>query len=174
MAARRISAENFLDPILKSLFALLVGYGSKALDTRMLSSAGLVIKAGGGLLAKTGGSACQAICAGVLRSIAAATDMAALSGTVTNAKFNVYCFFIDSAGVLTSAMGVEGATLAAVVFPPMPANKACIGFVIINPTGAGNFVGNTTALDDAGVVPNAVYVSLQGGFDPNYSQALLP
>jgi hypothetical protein len=170
---RRISAEN-IDAAIEPILVAIVGYLSKALDTRMLSSAGLVIKAGGGVLVKTGGTACQAICAGVLRSIGAATDMAAFSGTVTNAKFNVYCFFIDSAGVLTSAMGTEGATLAAVIFPPMPANKACIGFTIINPTGTGNFVGNTTALDDGTVVPNAVHVSVQGGFDPAFSSNLLP
>ena len=38
--------------------------------------------------------------------------------------------------------------------------------MIINPTGTGNFVGNTTALDDVTVVPNAVYVNTIGAFDP--------
>lgn len=170
---RRISAEN-LEPVTEEILRSVVGFLSKALDTRMLSSAALVIKAGASALVKTGAAAAQAAVGGVLRSIAAATDMAALAGTVTNAKFNVYCYFIDSAGVLTSAMGTEGATLGAVIFPPMPANKACIGFTIINPTGTGNFVGGTTAIDDATVVPNAVHVSLQGGFDPAFSQALLP
>ena len=135
--------------------------------TRQLNLAALVIKAAAGVLVKTGASACHAICQGVLRSIAAATDMAALVGTVTNAKFNVYVFYIDSGGTLTSAMGTEGATLAAVVFPITPVGKAVIGFTIINPTGAGNFVGGTTALDDAAVVPNAVHVSVIGSFDPS-------
>jgi hypothetical protein len=42
-----------------------------------------------------------------------------------------------------------------------------IGFVIINPTGTGPFVGGTTALDDATVVPNAVFVNVTGAFDPS-------
>lgn len=136
-------------------------------SSKMLNSAGLVIKAGASALVKTGGTACHAVCRGVLRSIAAATDMAALAGTVTNAKFNVYVYFIDAAGALTSAMGVEGATLAAVVWPPIPENKAVIGFTIINPTGTGNFVGGTTAIDDGTVVPNAVHVSILSSFDPS-------
>lgn len=137
------------------------------LKSRMLASAGLVIKAGGSAIVKTGASAAQFIANGVLGSIGAATDMAALSGTVSNAKFNVFVFFIDSAGTKTSAMGTEGASLAAVQWPAFPAGKACIGFTIINPTGTGNFVGGTTALDDATVVPNAVHVSVVGPIDPN-------
>lgn len=131
-----------------------------------LSSAGLAIKAGSSAIVKTGASAAYFLANGVLQKISAATDMAALSGTVTNAKFNVYCFFIDTAGTVTSQMGTEGATLAAVKFPQFPLKKALIGFVIINPTGTGNFVGGTTALDDATVVPNAVYVNPLGAFDP--------
>ena len=46
------------------------------------------------------------------------TDMAPLSGTVTNGRFNVFCFFIDAAGGLTSAIGVESITLAGVRFRP--------------------------------------------------------
>lgn len=136
------------------------------ISTQTLSTAGLAIKAGGGVLVKTGASACQYAIKGKLGSIAAATDQAALSGTVTNAKFNVFAFFVDAAGTGTSAMGIEGATLAAVVFPQIPEGKAMLGFVIINPTGTGNFVGGTTALDDATVVPNAVYVNTIGAFDP--------
>lgn len=136
------------------------------ISTQSLSSAGLAIKAGGGVLVKTGAAAYYAACKGKLVKIAAATDQAALSGTVTNAAFNVFCFFVDSAGIGTSSMGIEGATLAAVSFPPIPEGKALLGFVIVNPTGIGNFVGGTTALDDVTVVPNAVYVNVQGSFDP--------
>lgn len=135
-------------------------------STQSLSSAGLVIKAGGSALVKTGASACYASCKGKLVTKGAATDMAALAGTVTNAKFNVFAFFIDSAGTLTSAMGIEGATLLAVLFPPIPEGKAMLGFVIINPTGTGNFVGGTTALDDGTVIPTAAYVNTVGAFDP--------
>lgn len=136
------------------------------LSTQCLTSAGLAIKAGGSAIVKAG-SAFTACVNGIPVRVAANTDQAALSGTVTNAKFNVYCFFLDSAGTGTSAMGTEGATLAAVKWPPMPVNKALIGFVIINPTGTGNFVGGTTALDDATVVPGAIYVNVTGAFDPS-------
>jgi len=132
----------------------------------LFASGGLAIKAGGSAIVKTG-SAFYALANGVLVTKTANTDQAALSGTVTNAKFNVYCFYIDSAGTLTSAMGTEGATLAAVKFPPIPQQKAMIGFVVINPTGTGDFVGGTTALDDATVVPNAAYVNTAGTFDPS-------
>ena len=134
--------------------------------TQNLVSPGLVIKAGGSALVKTGGSSTYAMVNGTLVKISSATDMAALSGTVTNAKFNVYCFYVDAAGTLTSAMGTEGSTLGAVKFPQKPVQKAFLGFGIINPTGTGNFVGGTTALDDATVAPNAAYVNVVGDFDP--------
>lgn len=155
-------ADNSLKEILRVLlYALGDGY-----STQTKTSAGLVIKAGGGVLAKTGSAVTYGVVKGKLFSIAGSTDMPALSGTVTNAKFNIFCFFQDAAGVRTSAMGAEGATLAAVKFPPFPVGKALIGWVIINPTGTGNFVGNTTPLDDATVVPNAAYVNNIGPFDP--------
>lgn len=134
--------------------------------SRMISSAGLVIHGAASTLAKTGGTVCYAVANAQLQKIAASTDMPALVGTVTNATFNVYSFFIDSGGTVTSAMGTGGATLAAVKFPQVPTQKAFIGFIIINPTGTGDFVGGTTALDDGTVVPNAVYQSLVAGFDP--------
>lgn len=46
---------------------------------------------------------------------------------------------------------------------------AVFGYVIINPTGTGNFVGGTTALDDGTVVPNAVYVNTPFPFLPGYT-----
>lgn len=135
-------------------------------STLPLNSAGLVIHGAGSTLAKTGGSVFYALANGILQKVAASTDMPALSGTVTNATFNVFCFFIDSGGTTTSAMGTAGSTLANVVFPQKPSRKAMVGFVIINPTGTGDFVGGTTALDDGTVVPNAVYISPTCGFDP--------
>ena len=101
-------------------------------------------------------------------TVASATDMPALVGSVTNAKFNVFAIFIDASSTRTSAMGIEAATLAGVKFPAIPETKACMGYVVINPTGTGNFVGGTTALDDATVVPNAVFVDTLGAFDPSY------
>lgn len=131
-----------------------------------LNTAGLVIHGAASALAKSGATDCYLLANGILQKITAATDMPALVGTVLTATFNVYCFFIDSAGAKTSAMGTGGTTLAKVVFPQFPKQKALIGFIIINPTGSGSFVGGTTALDDGTVVPGAVYVSPTGGFDP--------
>lgn len=136
------------------------------LGTVLQASGGLAIKTASSALVKAG-TAFYAVAGGKLVNKAANTDMAALVGTVTNAKFNVFVFFIDSAGALSSLMGVEGATLGAVKWPDFPESKACIGYVIINPTGTGNFVGGTTALDDATVVPNAVYVNTPYPFDPS-------
>lgn len=132
--------------------------------TQVLSTPGLAIKAGASALVKAG-TLFYAFVQGVLVKVAANTDQAALVGSVTAAKFNVYCFYLDSAGTGTTAMGTEGATLGAVKFPVAPVGKALIGFVIINPTGTGPFVGGTTALDDATVVPNAAYVNTLGAVD---------
>ena len=146
------------------LYDLLEGLYDR-LSCQLLSTGGLAIKAGGSKLVKVG-TLCKAIVNGTLVSIAANTDCPVLAGTVTNAKFNVFCFYVDVAGTITVAMGTEGAALANIVFPPLPKRKAMIGFVIINPTGTGDFVGNTTVLDDVTVTPNAVYVNTVGAFDP--------
>lgn len=154
MAADR--DRNALRPILVAL--------ADRVSSQSLTSAALVIKAGGSAIVKSG-AAYYGLARGILVNKATSTDMAALAGTVANAKFNVYCFYIDSAGTLTSQMGTEGATLAAVVMPTVPVGKAQIGFVVINPTGTGDFVGGTTPLDDATVVPTAAYVNTLGVFD---------
>lgn len=135
----------------------------------IFNTGGLAIKAGGSALAKTVNTVHFRIGDKVYSK--AAADCAALSGTVTKAKFNIYAFYVDASGTMTSAMGTEGATLAAVVLPTaVPASTACLGYVIINPTGTGNFVGGTTALDDATVAPNAVYVNTVGvSIFPNVS-----
>jgi len=131
------------------------------------SSAGLVIKGVASAVVKTGSAATNLVVQGVLRSIAASTDMAALSGTVTNAAYNVYVFSVDSSGTLYSQMGTEGATLEVVRFPNVPPTRATLGYITIHSTGTGNFVGGTTALDDATVVPNVVYINTTGAFDVN-------
>lgn len=133
-------------------------------STQPLNSAGLVIHGSASTLAKTGASDFYASVKGTLVKIAAATDMPALTGLViTAANFNVACFFVDSAGVVTVAFGTQGATLGAVVFPqfaPGLNNKALVGFLII--TNASTFTGGTTALDTA----TTVYISPLGPFDP--------
>jgi hypothetical protein len=127
----------------------------------VFNSAGLAIKTGGSALAKSVNTI-KAIIDGVLVSKAAA-DMAALSGTVTNAKFNVFVFTVDASGTLKSYMGTEGSTRAGVTVLD---GEAIIGFIEVNPTGTGNFVGGTTALDDGTVVPNVVYVNTPFPFIP--------
>lgn len=135
---------------------------------RSLRDAGLVIKAGGSAIVKTGGTAWYGVVKGKLVTKGAATDMPALAGTVVNATFNVYAFDVDVAGTVTSSMGTAGATLAAVRFPDLKKEQTRIGFIIVNPTGTGNFVGGTTALDDATVAPNVVYISEHGAFDHTF------
>ncbi len=87
--------------------------------------------------------------------------MPSLTGiNITAANFNVVCYFIDAAAVVTVAAGTQGATLGAVVWPQFPKNKALVGFLII--TYASAFTGGTTALDTA----TTVYANPLGSFDP--------
>lgn len=127
-----------------------------------LSSAGLVIKAGGGVLAKIGAADFYAVAGGVLVKIAASTDMPALTGnTIAANSFNVACFFVDSAGTATVAFGTASTTIGGIVWPQFPVKKALIGFLLI--THSSTFTGNTTALDTA----TTVYFSPTGPFDPS-------
>ena len=125
------------------------------------TSAGLAITSGGATTAKTGATAWAGTANGILVSIAASTNMPALVGSITAASFNVFCFFIDSAGVVTSVMGTESTTLAGVVFPHFPREKALIGYLIV--TYASTFVGGTTPLDTA----TTIYVNTVGAADPS-------
>lgn len=138
---------------------------------RVVNAPGLAIKAGSSAIVKAG-NAFDALISdgnrGKLVIKAANTDMAALVGTVANATHNVFCFFIDRAGTLTSAMGIAAAAVGDVKFPPIPEGKAMIGYVRINPTGTGDFVGGTTALDDGTVAPGALYRDTHGFFDPTF------
>lgn len=86
---------------------------------------------------------------------------------VANAKFAVFVLSIDAAGTVTITKSADADTLAEVVFPTVPADEVVIGFVIINPTGTGAFDATSTDLDDATVVPNAVYVNTPYPFNPN-------
>lgn len=86
--------------------------------------------------------------------------------TVTNTKFNVFVLSIDSSGTVTAQAGTQASTIGGVVFPTVASGSAVIGFVIVNPTGTGDFTAGTTDLDDATVVPNAVYVNTNFAFLP--------
>lgn len=130
----------------------------------VFNTAGLAIKTGGSAIVKTVNTL-KAVIDGVLVSKAAA-DCAALVGTVTNAKFNVFVFTVNASGTLTTYAGTQATTRAGVVWPTIADGEAVVGFIEVNPTGTGDFVGGTTALDDATVVPNVVYVNTPFPFIP--------
>lgn len=106
---------------------------------------------------------------GQLFSKAATDPLTTPAGTVTNAKFNVFVYSINSAGTVIAQMGTEAATLGAVVMPTVVDGNVPFGLIVINPTGTGAFVAGTTNLDDATVVPNAVFIDLLGEFYPQYA-----
>ena len=152
-----MSAEKDRNAVFQVASPLADRYNSVA-----TSSAGLVITATSGTkVPKIGAVPFQGIAAGVPVAIAAGTDMPALSGSITAGSFNIFCFFIDSASVVTSAMGTEGTTLAAVKFPQYPTGKALVGYITV--TYASAFVGGTTSLGTA----TTVYISPTGAFDPS-------
>jgi hypothetical protein len=141
-----------LSPILRAL--------GDRLSCQATSSAGLVITGAGSTTAKIGATAFQGVVRGVPVTIAAATNMPALVGGITAGSFNIFCFYIDAASVVTVAKGIEGTTLAKVTFPVVPEGKAMVGYLIV--TYASAFTGGTTALDTA----TTNYVSPVGAFDP--------
>lgn len=135
------------------------------LSSQATASAGLVIKAGASALAKTGATAYHGTVNGKAVTIAAGTDMPALTGLVITANsYNVACFFIDAASTVTAAFGKEATTRAGVKFPDFPSDKALVGYLVI--THSATFTGGTTALDTA----TTQYVSPVGAFDPTILQ----
>ncbi len=131
-----------------------------------LNSAGLVIHGSASALVKSANAVyCLLSVAGAAQTFAklAAADMAALAGTVTNAKWGAWFFLWDGTTQTNSFVGGALAALTDVGVPTVPDGSVCIGAVLINPTGTGDFVGGTTALDDGTVVPNAVYLDFYGG-----------
>lgn len=101
---------------------------------------------------------------GILVKKAATDNLITLttSANTTNAYFNVVVFTINSSGTITNRYGTQGSTLAAMTWPSLPSEEAVFGILLLNPTGTGDFVGGTTAMADATVVPNAVYISPTG------------
>ncbi len=143
--------ENLFDKIQRALSAVVVNTAGLAIGSSSKPKVKIV-------------NTTYAYVEGVL--VKKTTAEIVLSGTITNAKFNVYVLSIDSAGNVTAQMGTEASTIGGVVFPTVASGNAVIGFVIVNPTGTGSFVGGTTDLDDATVVPNAVYVNTPYPFLP--------
>lgn len=117
------------------------------------------IKAGGSPLVKYT-TAFKGVVNGLPVQSGASGDFPALSGTVADGYYNVFCFYIDQAGTLSVLMGTAALTLDGVVFPTTPSGKAMCAFITVYTTGAA-FVGNTTALD-AGTVTVKYY----DGFEP--------
>ena len=100
---------------------------------------------------------------GVFYALAPTDNYWDLTGfNVTNGAFNVCLLCIDAAAAMQIGIGTEAALLADVVLADTPADSCVVAMVEVNPTGAGDFVGGTTDLNDAGVVPNAVYTDLSG------------
>jgi hypothetical protein len=136
----------------------------RPLSTVVLNSAGLAIGTSKPkvLIANT----VYAYIEGVLVKKTTAEIVLTTANNVANAKFNVIVLTLNAAGTVTPRSGTEASTIGGVVFPTVPTAEAVVGFVIINPTGTGGFVGGTTDLDDATVVPNAVYVNTPMAFLP--------
>lgn len=121
----------------------------------------MAIKAGASALAKSVNVFSTLFSGAPGTATAANLDTAALSGTVANAKFGIYVFRVAANGTtVTSLKSSDADTQAAIVWPAGSTTLITYGFVLINPTGTGGFVGGTTALDDATVVPNAKYYNL--------------
>lgn len=147
----------------------------------VLQSAGTAIHGASSALAKAG-SAFRVLVAPsdsldsspIMSLIAANTDGAALVGTVPNGQFGAFLLTVSvtSAGVQTqhSHAATPAAAREGIVFPAIPAGEAVWGIVEVHPTGTGNFVGGTTALDDGTVIPNAVFLSVQAAV-PGLSSA---
>jgi hypothetical protein len=103
---------------------------------------------------------------GVLATKTTAEITLTSANNVSHGKFNVIVLSMTSAGTVTPLNGTEATLIGGVVFPTIPDGSIAIGFVIVNPTGTGGFVGGTTDLDDATVVPNAVYIDTPSSFLP--------
>lgn len=142
----------------------LLGKLQSALCDRILGVATLIIGSSSKAKIKTTNTIYPVINGAMVAGVASAETVVA--GTVVNATYNVFVLVYDTTNGLNALMGTAGATLAAVVFPTIPANTAVVGFVTVHPTGTGNFVGGTTEFDDGTVVPNAVFFDALG-FNPN-------
>ena len=121
-------------------------------------------------------TAINGICGGVPITKAATDDFWGPSTGVT-AGFkvlagttNVFCMYIDAAGVASGAFGVAATTVSTtglngVKFPPMPEKKMMVGFVIIS-GGSGDWTAGTSTFTTATTVTYCTIVNTVGMFDP--------
>lgn len=159
--------KSIVDPAISYALYLLLKPMTERYRTLCLAAPAPVIKAIGSVLAKTGATVTHYMVKGKSGQIAASIDLPAFVGTVTNAKYNVFVYTVDSAGTPALTMGTEAATEAAVKWPKINPEHAILAFIKINPTGTGNFAGGATSLDSATVVPNAQYIPTVGMSFPN-------
>lgn len=145
----------------KAVRSVVSPIGDRLSSQCLVQAEDIVITSGGAATAKTGSADAYFVANGVIVKITASTTLPALAGTITATAFNVFCFFIDQGGVVTSAIGTEGATLALVKFPQFPQARAYVGALIV--THSSTFTGGTTPLDTA----TTVYITAStGAFDP--------
>ena len=89
---------------------------------------------------------------------AATDDLWTLTGfDCTNAMYNKCLLCVDDQGAMQIGAGTEAATAAGVVLPATPADSCVVAVLQVHPTGTGDFVGGTTELDDATVIPTATF-----------------
>lgn len=154
-------ASHLFNASLKAVLSKIQGYVTDAVFT----SAGLTIGSSSKPKVKIANTV-YAYINGVFVTKTTAEIALTTACNVANGKVNVLILSMDSAGTVTVTPGTVGDTLADVVAGTPPSGNVVIGFVIINPTGTGNFVGGTTDLDDATVAPGAVYVNTTYPFNP--------
>lgn len=118
------------------------------------TSSGLVITAPGSPVVKTT-LGFTAIANGVFVTVAANAAMPALPGTVVSGQYCPYVLSVDQNKNLAWTQGTTGTdgTRATMVFPQVTTllnPQAVIGYIVVFSANS-TFVGNTTALDAAGV-----------------------
>lgn len=152
--------SNIANPIDKQAVRQVVLPMGDRLSSQATSTAGLAIGTTN-TTSQIGAAPFAGVASGFPIAIAAATLMPSLIGlSITAGSYNVFCYFVDAASVLTVVMGTEGTTLGKVAFPQFPQGKALVGYLVV--TYASQFVGGTTPLSTA----TTVYVSPVGAFDP--------
>ena len=130
-----------------------------ALKTRCLTDAAAAI---GTTKAKVTGAASATVTIdNVFYEPTLGVDFWTLTGfDCTNGMYNKCLLCVDDQGAMQIGAGTEAATAAAVVLPATPADSCVVAVLQVNPTGTGDFVGGTTDLDDATVIPNATFLDV--------------